>query len=139
SSGRRCRVALSIKASRSGSRRRVSPAIANASARSGGDKFRATERAPSSVWPRRSTASSICSAAWRAPAPSTLGIGGPDHHLEIMKRPKHLKPPAHVSPSPPLPEPESVEAPDAPAGEDTRPDPTRYGYWENNGIAVEFY
>jgi Protein of unknown function (DUF1674) len=55
-----------------------------------------------------------------------------------MKRPKHLKPPAYLSPSPPVPEPEGVEAPEAPAGEDTRLDPTRYGDWEKKGIAVDF-
>ena len=40
--------------------------------------------------PLRRTASSIRRAALRAPGPSTLGIGGPHHHLGAMKRPKHL-------------------------------------------------
>jgi hypothetical protein len=55
-----------------------------------------------------------------------------------MKRPKHLDPPAHLSESPPVPEPES--APDAPppSGEQTRLDPTRYGDWEKKGIAIDF-
>ena len=54
-----------------------------------------------------------------------------------MKRPKHLDPPAHLSPSPPLPEPEAVDPP-PPAGEEDRLDPTRYGDWEKRGIAVDF-
>jgi hypothetical protein len=55
-----------------------------------------------------------------------------------MKRPEHLKPPAHLSPSPPIPEPEAGETPEAPAGEETSLDPTRYGDWEKKGIAVDF-
>jgi hypothetical protein len=55
-----------------------------------------------------------------------------------MKRPKHLKPPAHLSPSPPVPEPEAVDVPESPAGEEPRLDPTRYGDWEKKGIAVDF-
>ena len=55
-----------------------------------------------------------------------------------MKRPKHLDPPAHLSPSPPVPAPEQRSAPAAPAGEEPRLDPTRYGDWEKNGIAVDF-
>ena len=47
----------------------------------GGRQACAAAAAASSVCPRRSTASSICSAAWRAPRPSTLGIGRPTHHL----------------------------------------------------------
>ena len=53
-----------------------------------------------------------------------------------MKRPKH--PPAHLSPSPPVPKPERVAKDDPPAGEQERPDPTRYGDWEKKGIAVDF-
>ena len=76
SSGRRWRVALSISASRSGKRRSVSPAIATASARSAEGNVRTAAAADSSVWPRRSTASSICSAARRAPTPSTFAVVG---------------------------------------------------------------
>ena len=54
-----------------------------------------------------------------------------------MKRPAHVRPPKQLSPSPPVPEPQPVEAP-PPAGEDDRPDPTRYGDWEKQGIAVDF-
>ena len=55
-----------------------------------------------------------------------------------MKRPKHVKAPAHLSPSPPVPKPEAPEAQEPPSGEDKRLDPTRYGDWEKKGIAVDF-
>jgi hypothetical protein len=54
-----------------------------------------------------------------------------------MKRPDHVKPPAHLSKSPPVPEPEAVTPP-PPEGEEDRPDPTRYGDWVKKGIAVDF-
>jgi hypothetical protein len=54
-----------------------------------------------------------------------------------MKRPKHLDPPDHLSPSPPVPEP-GPGAAEPPAGEGHKPDPTRYGDWERKGIAVDF-
>lgn len=53
------------------------------------------------------------------------------------QRPAHVKPPAHLSKSPPVPEvppaPTEVAA-DDPLGVD----PTRYGDWELKGIAVDF-
>lgn len=55
-----------------------------------------------------------------------------------MKRPKHLEAPAYLSPSPEIPEPEPAELAPPPAGEAERLDPTRYGDWEKNGIAVDF-
>ena len=55
-----------------------------------------------------------------------------------MKRPKHLKPPAYLSPSPPLPKPERIAKGPPPAGEEERLDPTRYGDWEKKGIAIDF-
>lgn len=55
-----------------------------------------------------------------------------------MKRPKHLDPPAYLSKSRPVPKPAAVEPAEAPAGEEHRPDPTRYGDWEKKGIAVDF-
>lgn len=55
-----------------------------------------------------------------------------------MKRPKRLDPPKDLSPSPPIPEPREIEAPEPPAGEETKSDPTRYGDWEKKGIAVDF-
>ena len=65
-------------------------------------------------------------------------MGSPDAHLGVMKRPKHLDPPAHLSPSSPAPEPEPVEKAEPPAGEEHRLDPTRYGDWEKKGIAIDF-
>ena len=51
------------------------------------------------------------------------------------QRPPHVKPPAHLSPSPPLPEPaETVAKEPDPLGKD----PTRYGDWVLKGIAVDF-
>ena len=67
-----------------------------------------------------------------------LGMTAYDPHLRVMKRPKHVKPPAHLSPSPPVPEPGRVESVEPPSGEDERLDPTRYGDWEKKGIAVDF-
>jgi hypothetical protein len=55
-----------------------------------------------------------------------------------MKRPRHLDPPPHLSRSRPVPEPEAAEPLEGPAGEEERLDPTRYGDWEKNGIAVDF-
>lgn len=67
-----------------------------------------------------------------------LGMRRGELHVGRMKRPKHLDAPAHLSPSPPIPEPEEVEAPVSPACERHRLDPTRYGDWEKKGIAVDF-
>ena len=55
-----------------------------------------------------------------------------------MKRPKHLDPPAYLSKSPPVPEPEPVTPAPPPTGDKPRPEPTRYGDWEKNGIAWDF-
>jgi hypothetical protein len=55
-----------------------------------------------------------------------------------MKRPKHLDPPDYLSPSPPVPEPQAAPEAGPPAGEDQRPDPTRYGDWEKEGKAIDF-
>ena len=55
-----------------------------------------------------------------------------------MKRPTHLKAPAYLSPSPPVPDPKPIEDSPPPAGEEKRLDPTRYGDWEKKGIAVDF-
>jgi hypothetical protein len=56
----------------------------------------------------------------------------------VMKRPKHLTPPAHLSPSLPVPKPDLAGPQEPPAGEETSLDPTRYGDWEKKGIAVDF-
>jgi hypothetical protein len=61
-----------------------------------------------------------------------------DLHGATMKRPKHLDAPAHLSPSPPIPEPEPLSPATPPAGEEKRLDRTRYGDWEKKGIAVDF-
>ena len=55
------------------------------------------------------------------------------------QRPAHLKPPAHLSPSPPVPRPDP-SGPE-PIRETTDPlgkNPTRYGDWELKGIAIDF-
>ena len=54
-----------------------------------------------------------------------------------MKRPSHVKPPAYLSKSPPIPKPAAVKG-SKPAGEEAKPDPTRYGDWEKKGIAIDF-
>jgi hypothetical protein len=51
------------------------------------------------------------------------------------RRPPHVKPPAHLSKNPPVPEPEALKRPDQdPLGRD----PVRYGDWELKGVAVDF-
>jgi hypothetical protein len=70
--------------------------------------------------------------------PSALGIGASNAHVELVKRPAHLDPPATLSKSPPLPAAAGNAEPEPPAGEEQRPDPTRYGDWEKNGVAVDF-
>jgi hypothetical protein len=52
------------------------------------------------------------------------------------KRPDHVKPPAYLSKSPPVPEPKAVEH--KPLLDANRPDPVRYGDWELKGVAVDF-
>ncbi|WP_407695426.1 DUF1674 domain-containing protein [Sphingomonas edaphi] len=54
-----------------------------------------------------------------------------------MKRPSHVKPPAYLTKSPPVPQPQRCDSP-PPAGEEDKVDPTRYGDWEKKGIAVDF-
>lgn len=49
-------------------------------------------------------------------------------------RPPRFRPPAHLSPSPPVPVPEPV----APTVDPDGLSPVRYGDWEKNGIAVDF-
>ena len=50
------------------------------------------------------------------------------------QRPAHVKPPKYLSPNPPVPKPEPAKCDDDPLGLD----PTRYGDWALNGIAVDF-
>ena len=54
-----------------------------------------------------------------------------------MKRPATIRPPAYLTPSPPVPAPEAVDPP-PPEGEEGEPDPTRYGDGVKNGIAIDF-
>ena len=51
------------------------------------------------------------------------------------QRPDHVKPPAHLSPTPPVPAPQPMERP---AHDPLGRDPVRYGDWENKGIASDF-
>lgn len=53
------------------------------------------------------------------------------------RRPPHVKPPAHLSKSPPVPKPEKVE-PRAEHGGPKGREPTRYGDWEAKGICWDF-
>ena len=52
-------------------------------------------------------------------------------------RPAHVKPPAYLSKSKPVPTPEAV-APTTEYGGKDGPEPTRYGDWEGKGIAWDF-
>ena len=52
------------------------------------------------------------------------------------QRPDWVKPPAHLSKSPPVPVP--AAAPAATGDGREGPEPTRYGDWERKGIAVDF-
>ena len=53
------------------------------------------------------------------------------------KRPPNLKPPAHLSKSPPVPEPDLPAVADE-SGGPKGPEPTRYGDWEKNGRCIDF-
>ncbi len=52
-------------------------------------------------------------------------------------RPAHVKPPAHLSKSPPVPTPEPVP-PKSDGDDPLGLSPTRYGDWTHKGIAVDF-
>ena len=53
------------------------------------------------------------------------------------RRPDHVKPPAHLAKSPPVPKPESGPDGEEHGGPKGR-EPTRYGDWENKGICWDF-
>lgn len=53
------------------------------------------------------------------------------------QRPPHVKPPAYLSKSPPVPAPDPVAAPQ-PADDPLGLNPVRYGDWELKGIAIDF-
>jgi hypothetical protein len=53
------------------------------------------------------------------------------------RRPAHVKPPAYLSKSPPVPKPEPIRPQPEYGGKDG-PEPTRYGDWEGKGICWDF-
>jgi hypothetical protein len=58
-------------------------------------------------------------------------------NIAMGRRPPHVKPPAYLSKSPPVPKPD----PKADTAKQEDPlglDPTRYGEWTLKGIAVDF-
>ena len=63
-----------------------------------------------------------------------------DDDIGLMNkdRPAHVKPPAYLSPSPPVPAPEDAASAKPEAGGPKGLEPIRYGDWENNGIAWDF-
>ncbi len=54
------------------------------------------------------------------------------------RRPDHVKAPAHLSKSPPVPKPAATDYVPMTEGKDMVQDPVRYGDWELKGIAVDF-
>lgn len=55
------------------------------------------------------------------------------------KRPDHVKAPAYLSKSPPVPTPDPLETEKAVERDpDGGLNPTRFGDWERKGIAVDF-
>jgi len=54
------------------------------------------------------------------------------------RRPAHVKPPAYLSKSPPVPEPEPVTGAKQGKDDPLGLDPVRYGDWTLKGIAVDF-
>lgn len=57
----------------------------------------------------------------------------------MAQRPENLKPPAYLSPNPPVPQPDPIQPVTAKEGEDPLGlDPTRFGDWTLKGIAVDF-
>ena len=57
--------------------------------------------------------------------------------MNPAKRPPHVKAPAYLSKSPPVPEPAAAQ-PSPESGGPKGREPTRYGDWENKGIAWDF-
>jgi hypothetical protein len=55
------------------------------------------------------------------------------------KRPDHVKPPAYLSKSPPVPAPDPIDTvQDHERDFDGSLNPTRFGDWERKGVAVDF-
>lgn len=59
-----------------------------------------------------------------------------DTAKRTTKRPDHVKAPAYLSKSPPVPKPEPMVRKGEP--DPDRLDPVRYGDWEYKGIAIDF-
>jgi hypothetical protein len=55
----------------------------------------------------------------------------------MAERPAFVKPPKHLSKSPPVPEPAPIDQAEEHGGPKGH-EPTRYGDWENNGICWDF-
>ena len=62
------------------------------------------------------------------------GIDRPEGTV-MSRRPDHVKPPAHLSKNPPVPQPALVEPK---KGDPLGLNPVRYGDWEHKGIAIDF-
>jgi len=66
---------------------------------------------------------------------AAIAIGARPTHLDRMERattrPAHVTKPTHWT-NPPVPEPKAPEPSTDPL------DPTRFGDWEKNGIAIDF-
>jgi hypothetical protein len=54
------------------------------------------------------------------------------------QRPPHVKPPAHLSKSPPVPRPDPVQKAAIEGDDPLGKNPVRYGDWELKGIAIDF-
>ena len=56
-----------------------------------------------------------------------------------MPRPADHRPPDHLTPTTPVPQPSAGDEPiRGRPGKDDPLDPTRYGDWENKGVAIDF-
>ncbi|HTU09306.1 MAG TPA: DUF1674 domain-containing protein [Allosphingosinicella sp.] len=55
----------------------------------------------------------------------------------MAERPPHVKAPAYLTPSPPVPDPAAAKEATESGGPKGK-EPTRYGDWENKGIAWDF-
>ena len=55
----------------------------------------------------------------------------------MARRPPHVKAPAYLTPSPPVPVPEAAKEAVESGGPKGK-EPTRYGDWENKGICWDF-
>jgi hypothetical protein len=65
------------------------------------------------------------------------GMDEPPSIRRAGERPPHVRAPDHLSESPPVPEPAPAAAAEEAGGPKGR-EPTRYGDWENKGIAWDF-